>query len=206
MKSSKFILVILCLIGLTSFTAPNCPLTVDGYKIGDLASDFKLKNVDEQFVSLSDFDSAKGFIVIFTCNTCPYSVANEDRIIALDAKFKGQGYPVIAINPNNPDLSPGDSFANMQKRAKNKGFEFPYLFDEKQTVFPKYGAKRTPHVYVLQKSGDDLVVKYIGAIDNSPRTASSASVFYVADVVNALLQGKEPKHGETKAIGCGIKV
>ena len=116
-----------------------------GYGIGDTATDFSLKNIDDTFVSMADYKNSKGFIVIFTCNTCPYSVANEDRIIALDRKYKVLGYPVIAINPNNPEISPGDSFELMKVRASKKDFTFPYLFDEDQTVFPQYGAKRTPH-------------------------------------------------------------
>ena len=184
---------------------PETETVEEGYKIGDQASDFKLKNIDGNMVSLADYENAKGFIVIFTCNTCPYSVANEDRIMALDTKFKAKGFPVIAINPNSAELSPGDSFPKMQQRAKEKGFDFPYLFDEDQTVFPKYGAKRTPHVYVLQKDQKDLIVRYIGAIDNSPKNESGATVHFVADVVDALLSGKPSPHDETKAIGCGIK-
>lgn len=122
-----------------------------GYEVGDMAADFSLKNVDGTMVSLSDFDSAKGFLVIFTCNTCPYAQAYEDRIIALDAKYKPQGVPVIAINPNNPSAKPGDSFAKMKERAAEKGFTFPYLFDEGQKIYPQYGATRTPHVFCWKK-------------------------------------------------------
>src|SRR5210317_1313612 len=86
-----------------------------GYTIGDEISNFNLMNVDNTMVSLDNFPDALGYIIIFTCNTCPYSVANEDRIIALDQEFKGKGYPVIAINPNNPKVQPGDSFELMQK-------------------------------------------------------------------------------------------
>ncbi|MEO8933180.1 MAG: redoxin domain-containing protein, partial [Xanthomarina sp.] len=80
-----------------------------GYKVGDIATDFKLENIDGKMVSLSDYKEAKGFIVIFTCNTCPFSVAYEDRINALNKKYESQGYPVIAIMPNNPVVSPGDN-------------------------------------------------------------------------------------------------
>ncbi len=94
-------------------------------------ADFKLKNVDGKMVSLSDYRDAKGFIVIFTCNPCPYAVAYEDRIIDLDKEFKPKGYPVIAVNPNSVAASPEDSFEKMVIRAKEKGFTYPYLFDEK---------------------------------------------------------------------------
>ena len=180
--------------------------TAIGYKIGDVATDFKLKNVDDTFVSLSDYKDAKGFIVIFTCNHCPYSVAYEDRIIALDKEYKEKGYPVIAINPNNPESYPSDDFANMKIRAKEKGFTFPYLLDDGQKIFPQYGATKTPHVFILEKEDKGNVVKYIGAIDNNYQDVLKADDTYVKKAVNALLDGKEVPVTETKAIGCSIKV
>ncbi|MEH0156052.1 redoxin domain-containing protein [Limibacter armeniacum] len=176
-----------------------------GYSVGDEATDFRLKNIDGTMVSMNDFADAKGFIVIFTCNHCPYAVAYEDRIIELDKQFKDKGYPVIAINPNDPSLQPEDSFDKMKERASDKGFTFPYLFDEGQEVYPVYGATRTPHVYLLNKENNKLVVKYIGAIDNNYKDASKATEKYVADAVEALVSGTEVSVAETKAIGCSIK-
>jgi len=124
----------------------------------------------------------------------------------LDAEFKDKGYPVIAINPNNPEVYKSDSFENMKVRAKEKGFTFPYLLDAEQTIFPQYGAKKTPHVYVLQKEASGNLVKYIGAIDNNYSNADKADKHYVKDAVNALLKGEVVKVTETKAIGCSIKV
>ena len=183
-------------------TAPDSP----GYKVGDLATDFKLPNIDGKMVSMSDYSDAKGFIVIFTCNTCPYSVAYEDRIIALDKKYKEVGYPVIAINPNDPEVQKGDSFELMQKRAADKGFTFPYLLDDGQHIYPQYGATRTPHVFLLNKEEAGLVVKYIGAIDDNSRNADAVKEAYVANAVDALLAGKEIATTTSKAIGCSIKV
>jgi peroxiredoxin len=176
-----------------------------GYNVGDKAADFKLKNVDGKSVSLADYDEAKGFVVIFTCNHCPYAKAYEDRIISLDKKYKVLGYPVIAINPNNPEINPEDSFDKMIVRAKDKGFTFPYLFDETQEVYRKYGAKKTPHVYLLNKQGGDLVVEYIGAIDDNYQDATLVKESYLADAIDALLAGKKPDPSLTKAIGCSIK-
>lgn len=175
------------------------------YTIGDKAADFKLKNVDGNQVSLADFKESKGFIVIFTCNSCPVSVANEDRIIALDKKYKELGYPVIAINPNNPETSSGDSYDLMKKRAEEKQFTFPYLFDDGQKVYPKYGASKTPHVYVLQKENKDLIVKYIGSIDDSARNEDAVKTKYVENAVDALLAGHQVEVASTRAIGCSIK-
>jgi peroxiredoxin len=179
---------------------------ISGYTIGDEITNFNLKNVDNSMVSLDNFPEAKGFIIIFTCNTCPFSVANEDRIIALDQEFKGKGYPVIAINPNNPEVKPGDSFEMMQERSSDKGFTFPYLLDEGQKIYPLFGATKTPHVYLVQKEQGKNIVKYIGAIDDNVRDASNVKEHFLANAVNELLDGKEVTVKETKAIGCSIKV
>lgn len=202
MKTVKASLILIVFAVITAFSVKN---TSKGYKIGDIATDFNLKNIDEKMVSLSDYNNSKGFIVIFTCNHCPYSVAYEDRIIALDKKYKQKGYPVIAINPNNPDVSKGDDFVSMQKRAKDKAFTFPYLFDEGQKIYPQYGATRTPHVFLLNKENSDLIVEYIGAIDNNSHDATAVTEKYVEDAVDALLEGEKPSLNFTKAIGCSIK-
>lgn len=199
----KFYLFTLVLVtALFAFTvAPDSP----GYEVGDIATDFKLINIDGNMVSMADYENAKGFIVIFTCNTCPYSVAYEDRIIDLDKKYKDT-YPVIAINPNDPEVQKGDSFELMQQRAKEKGFTFPYLLDEGQHIYPQYGATRTPHVFLLNKESDGLRVKYIGAIDDSSRDPKAVKERYVENAVDALLGGKEVAVKTSKAIGCSIKV
>ena len=173
-----------------------------GYQVGDKARDFKLKNVDGQMVSLSDYQSVEGYVVIFTCNSCPVSKLYENRIIALDKKYKKKGFPVIAINPNDVKRQPGDSYEKMQERAKKKGFTFPYLYDETQEIAKAYGATNTPHVYLLDK---DRVVKYIGAIDNNSQSAADADQMYVEDAMNAMLAGKSIENTKTKAIGCTIK-
>ena len=181
-------------------------LFAGGYEIGDKATDFSLKNVDGKMVSLAGFSDAKGFIVIFTCNHCPYSVAYEDRIIDIDKKYRQKGYPVIAINPNDPELYPTDSYEKMIVRSKEKEFTFPYLFDDGQEIYPQYGATKTPHVFLLNRENNELIVKYIGAIDNNHTDASQVSEKYLENAVDALLNGKDPEPNITKAIGCSIKV
>jgi peroxiredoxin len=176
-----------------------------GYKIGDEATDFKLKNVDQKMVSLSDFGDAKGFIVIFTCNHCPFAKAYEDRIIALNNKYASQGYPVIAINPNDPKVEPIDSYEGMQKRAQEKGFTFPYLMDEGQTIYPQYGATKTPHVFLLNKENGKNIVRYIGAIDDNYANPNDVSHKYVEAAVDALLANEPIAQTTTVAIGCSIK-
>ncbi|MDV7187678.1 thioredoxin family protein [Lutibacter sp. TH_r2] len=206
--ANKFLfLTVLSLIYAFSTVNVTTPPIEDntGYKVGDIATDFSLKNIDDKMVSLADYDEAKGFIVIFTCNHCPYSIAYEDRIIALDKKYADKGYPVIAINPNDPAVQKQDSFDLMKVRAKEKGFTFPYLFDEGQKIHPQYGATRTPHVFLLQKETEGLRVKYIGAIDDSSRNPSAVKTKYVENAVDALLANKTIEQNQTKAIGCSIK-
>ncbi|UOG72873.1 thioredoxin family protein [Hymenobacter tibetensis] len=190
------------LLVLSSYVRPMA-----GYQVGDKAADFKLKNVDGKLVSLADNKTAKGYIVVFTCNTCPYAQAYESRIIALHQKYASQGYPVVAINPNDPALAPGDSFAAMQAQAKSKKYPFPYLLDETQQVAQSYGATRTPHLYVLtrQGTGNEFKVSYIGAIDDNSEDATRVKTKYVENAMTEILAGKPATTGSTKAIGCSIK-
>jgi peroxiredoxin len=176
-----------------------------GYTIGDKAIDFKLKNVDGKFVSLADYKNMKGYIVVFTCNHCPFAQAYEQRIIDLHKKYAPKGYPVIAINPNDKDRSPEDSYENMVSRSKDKKYPFVYLYDETQEIAKTYGATRTPHVYLLQKTTQGNEVAYIGAIDDNSEDATAVKEQYLANAINALLSGKPVEQNSTKAIGCTIK-
>ena len=177
-----------------------------GYGVGDYAVDFDLPNIDGKMVSMADYGEAKGYVIIFTCNTCPYAKAYESRIIELDKQYASKGFPVIAINPNDLKQQPGDSMEEMKKRASDKGYTFPYLRDDSQEVAKAFGATKTPHVYVLNKeSSGKLKVEFIGAIDNSPNNASDVSEKYVEDAINALLSGEKPPVTEKRAIGCTIK-
>lgn len=194
---SLFVAVVgLCLISATE------PYSDGGYAIGDKADDFSLKNIDGEYVSLSEHRDAEGFVVVFTCNTCPYSVLYEDRIIDLNHKLAEKGYKLIAINPNDANMKPGDSYTDMRTRAEEKKFDFPYLVDETQEVFPKFGAKKTPHVFVLDK---ERIVRYIGAIDDNAREPERVEKNYVLDAVDAIQAGTTPEVEYTKAIGCSIK-
>jgi peroxiredoxin len=179
------------------------PVSVaEGVEIGDQAPDFSLKNVDGKMVSLSDYKKGKGAIIVFTCNTCPYAVMYEDRLNALQAKYAPKGWPIVAINPNSPEARPKDSFADMQVRAKEKKFEFAYLFDDGQKVYPQFGATRTPHVFLVDNT---LKVRYIGAIDNNAQDANAVTETYLEDAIAAIDAGKNPEPATTKAIGCSIK-
>ncbi len=195
----KRVLLILNLFLISHF------VLAQSYKVGDEAIAFNLKNVDGKMVSSASFKNAKGLIVVFTCNECPYAKAYLDRLISLDKKYKDKGFPVVAINPNDPDVQPADSYDKMVKKASEKKISFPYLFDPGRTVSAAYGATRTPHIYLLGSSNNKLTVEYIGAIDDNSEDASKVTKPYLENAINALLEGKKPEITSTKAIGCGVK-
>lgn len=175
------------------------------YNVGDAVADFKVRSTDGKTISLANYASAKGFIIVFTSNHCPFSKAYEDRIIALDKKYDSQGFPVIAISPNDPEAYEEDSFANMQAKVKEKSYTFPYCADDNQAVSKAFGAARTPHVFVLKKEGGKNIVEYMGAIDDNAQDAAGVTKRYVEDAVNNLLAGKPVVTNSTKAVGCAIK-
>ncbi len=176
-----------------------------GLKPGDNAVEFSLKNVDGTSVSLSDYDDQKGVIVVFTCNPCPFAKAYEKRIIALHQSYAEQGFPVVAINPNDVDISPDDTMDKMKTRAKEQDYPFPYLKDETQEVYKSYGATKTPHIFLLQNKGGKFKVAYIGAIDDNAMDAASVTSRYLENAIATLVSGGNPDPATTKAIGCTIK-
>lgn len=198
MKLASIIMVIAATIGSVFYSLKSS----SGYQIGDTATDFSLKNIDGKMVSLSDFKGAKGYVIVFTCNHCPFAKAYEERIEALNKKYAPKGYPLIAINPNDPSVQPEDSYNNMIVRAKDRGFTFPYLLDEGQKIYPQYGATKTPHVFLLNA---DRKVMYMGAIDDNVYEPESVEVKYLENALEALIAGKPIATTTTKAIGCSIK-
>jgi peroxiredoxin len=175
------------------------------YEIGDFVADFKLKNIDGKMIALTDKKEVKGYILVFSCNTCPVVKQYEQRIMDLHEMFASKGYPVIAINPNDPARSPGDSFDAMIARAKDKGYKFPYVFDDTQQVARAFGATNTPQIYILNNEKGKFKLMYKGAIDNNQRSAAAATERYVETAMTSLLKGEEVKVPVTKAVGCMIK-
>lgn len=178
-----------------------------GYEVGDTAEDFNLKGVSGEKISMkADMPEAKGYIVTFFCNHCPYVQAYEDRIIQLHKDLAPKGYPVVAVNPNDPEIVPEDSYENMKEKAKKRNYPFPYVIDRSQEVAKRFGATRTPHVFLLDKQENgDLKVAYIGTIDDNIENPGKVKKQYVRDAVDALENGKAPQTTKTKAIGCTIK-
>lgn len=169
--------------------------------IGDAAPAWSdLVGSDGQKHSLADFAEKEVLVLCFTCNTCPYAVDYEDRLIALAKKFAADDNKcgLIAINANKvkDDLLPA-----MQERAKAKGFNFPYLHDETQQVAKSYGATFTPEFVVLNK---DRKVIYLGAMDDSP-DGKKITKRYIEDAITASLAGRTPEIAETPAVGCAVR-
>ncbi|CAG5069628.1 Thiol-disulfide oxidoreductase ResA [Dyadobacter sp. CECT 9623] len=213
MKICLWVSLILC-IGLVNIS--NAGIVPDpkknellqsqgGYQIGDAVASFRLKNTNGGMVSLADYGSVKGIIVVFTSNHCPFAKAYEDRIIALNNKFSSQGFPVVAINPSDPGTHPDDAFEKMKERALAKNYSYPYLVDDSQQVAKAFGASRMPQVFVIQKTGAKFVVRYIGMIDDNPQDAGGATKFYVDEAVSNLTGGKPVVTTITKPVGCAIK-
>lgn len=199
----KLLKALLLFYSLSLFLLPQS----DGLKVGDTAPTFSLKNVDGKMISLNTGNNIKGYVIVFTSNSCPYSALYEDRLIALQTKYSNQGFSVIAIQSNNPKISMGDSFEKMKERASEKSFNFPYLIDSNdQETAKSFGATNTPQVYILKKEqGGSFTVAYIGAIDNNSRNASDATKRYVEIAIDQLLAGEPVETPNTKAIGCVIK-
>ncbi len=161
-----------------------------------------LPGVDGKKYSLADFAASKALVVVFSCNHCPYVQAYEDRMIKLQSDFKKDGVQVVAINSNDAANYPDDNFENMKKRAADKGFNFPYLRDEDQSVAKTYGATHTPHLFVFDANRK---LAYTGKIDDNWQDASKVQRQYLREALTALVQGKKPAEPETFAIGCTIK-
>jgi len=175
--------------------------------VGDKAPSFNLKGVDDKRYSFETIKDAngnkpKGYIVVFTCNTCPVAKANETRLIELHNTYAKKGYPVVAIQPNDPVKKRGESLDDMKSYAADKKFPFLYLMDEGQKVYPEYGATKTPEVYLVDAN---QVIRYHGAIDDSARDASGVEEKFLESAIAAIESGNEPQPAETKAIGCGIR-
>ena len=175
------------------------------YQIGDEVADFALKNVDGKTVSLSNFPSAKGFIVVFTSNRCPVAKAYEDRLIALHNEYAVKGYPLILINSNDPLAYADESFTKMKQLADNKRFVFPYLQDTNGKVASAFGATRNPEVFMLNNKEGRMILRYAGQLDDNAHDASGVTRNYVREAIESLKLNEPIKTPVTKPIGCGIK-
>lgn len=186
--------LILCLT-IMGFIKPNPPQTVE---------DFSLLNIDGKQVSFSNYPDAKGFIIVFTCNHCPFAKLYPKRLNALTDKYKKLGVPLIAISSTDTVAFEEDSYANMVAKAKKEEFKYPYLYDNTQAVAKQFKADKTPHAFVIWKENNKWVVKYNGAIDDNGMEPKKVENQYIVQAVDALLNQKDIAVPSTRSIGCQI--
>lgn len=181
------------------------PSAVFALATGDAmpSKDVKMKNVDGRELVLSEIVGPKGTLVIFSCNHCPFVRAWEDRIVKLGNEYSTKGIGVVAINANDPGVVPEDGFAEMQTRAKDKGFAFAYVVDDTSNVARAFGATRTPEAFLFDAQGK---LVYHGAIDDNSQDASAVESPYLKDALDSLLAGKPIVVADTKSVGCTIKM
>jgi peroxiredoxin len=167
--------------------------------LGDAAPHWaRLAGVDGRDHSLAEYRAAKAIVLVFTCNHCPVAKAYEERLIQLQKDYQAKGVQIVAINVNNIDA---DRLDKMKQRAKDRGFNFPYLYDSSQASGRAYGATVTPHAFLLDAQRK---IAYIGAIDDSQNPAHVKTRF-VRDALDALLAGQTPSKAQSEAFGCGIQ-
>ena len=171
-------------------------------QIGDSAPDFNLPGVDGRNYSLDSFKDAKLLVVCFSCNHCPYVVGSEARMIQFANDYAPRGVAMVAINSNETEGHPTDSFEHMRARANEKNFPFLYARDDSQEVALSYGALRTPHYYVFDQ---DRKLRYTGRMDDNPRNPGKETTHELRDAVDALLAGRKPPVELTNPIGCNVK-
>lgn len=182
--------------------ASGVPLLAgDELAIGARGPDFNLKGTDGAMHSLDSVKGPRGVAVIFTCNTCPYAKGYEDRLIALAKEFGPKGVGFVAINPNDPKVAPGEEFEAMVTRAKEKALPYPYLVDTTQQIAAAYGARVTPHIFLLDASG---TLVYRGRIDDSLEEGKISKRDLRA-ALDAVAAGRPVPVATTKAFGCGVK-
>ncbi len=177
-------------------------MTAQRIAISEVAPDFDLPGVDGKRYSLSSFDDRKLVILLFTCNHCPYVQAYEGRMMAIQRDFLDQGVALVAINSNETQNYPEDDFPKMVLRAKEKGFNFPYLRDETQATADAYGAHYTPEVFLLDR---ERRLRYTGRIDDHWQNPAAARSHDLRNAIEAVLAGRSILSPETHAVGCTIK-
>ena len=165
------------------------------------APSFDLPGVDGEQHSLDDYAGVLALAVVWSCNHCPYVQAWEGRMIDLQREYGDRGFRLVAVNSNDAENYPEDSFDAMKARAQQQSFNFDYLYDEDQSVLDAYGAERTPEVFLFDS---ERRLVYHGAIDDS-REENEVTQHYLRDAIEAVLAGEEPAVRETPAVGCSVK-
>ena len=167
-------------------------------------SDFSLKSTDNKWESLAEYPDAKGFIIVFICNHCPFVGRYADRLNALNKKYAPLGIPLLAINSIDTLIFADETFAKMIDYAKEKKYTFPYLCDENQSVARNFSAKKTPHAFVIWKEKSDWVIEYSGSLDDNGAESSKITHAYISEAIDNLLVGNKVTIPATNSIGCEI--
>lgn len=170
--------------------------------LGTSAPPFSLPGADGKTWSLADFQDRKVLVVVFTCNHCPYAQAWEGRLLDIQRDYGPKGVGLVGINPNDERQYPQDSMAEMVKRARAKGYNFPYLRDESQAVARAYGAQVTPHVLVFDAQ---RTLRYQGRVDDNHENPKLVKTRDLRSALDSLLAGSAPPAAETPALGCSVK-
>jgi len=165
-------------------------------------ADKPMTSVDDSQVTLGEIKGEKGTLVVFTCNACPWARAWQGRIAAIGNDARKQGFGVVAINSNAPEIVPDDGFPQMKDRAKELALAFPYVVDDTQDVARAFGASRTPEVFLFDAGGH---LAYHGTVDDNAKDEASVSERWLANAVAAVAAGRAVDPAETKALGCSIK-
>jgi peroxiredoxin len=196
--------VLLATVALAGFAVAEPEPAPEALALGSPApaSDVKMKNIDGKEVSIADVHGKKGTLVVFTCNACPWARAWEKRIAEIGNSAKKQGIGVIAINSNDPDIQPGDNYAEMKTRAKTLKITYPYVVDASSDVARAFGASRTPEIFLFDADGK---LVYRGTVDDNAKEPAKVTKTYLKDAVTAVASGKTVEVADTKAFGCGIK-
>ncbi len=171
-------------------------------KFGSKAPSFKLPGVDGKSYSLLDFKEKKAIAIIFSCNHCPYVKAWEDRMVEIQSDYASKGFQLVAINSNETKNFPEDDFSHMIQRAKEKGFNFPYLRDDDQSVVNAYGASKTPEVFLFDQN---LALRYHGAIDDNYQDPTKVQKKYLRKAIENILAGAKVETPDTLPVGCSVK-
>jgi len=191
----------LAILATTLLIATGAFAQSGGYKLGDKVADFTLKGSNNKNVSLSDFAKSKTVVLVFTNNNCPYAKLYENRLVTMSSAYAGKGVQFIFINPG---VGLGDGSETLQEMA-GKNYSFPYLADEGQSLSTRFGATKTPEVFVLHNNNGEFILKYKGAIDDNPQVESGVKNNYLETVLNEVIANKAVTTADKRATGCLIK-
>jgi len=197
----KYLVAFLLLLSTTAWALDD-PQTL---AIGSPAPEFSLPGIDGKTYTLKDFASSKILLIVFTCNHCPFAKLYQERMNELNATYSPKGFPLLAVSSNDAEAVPEDGFDAMKERAKEKHYNFPYLYDEQQEVARAFGAVKTPHAFVVVKDNGKWVLRYSGAIDDNGSEPDKVKTKFVEEAVDALLAGRTVAITSTKSVGCAIK-